>query len=39
MPLRYATSLQSIGESRHQSPTFNIGRHVNGLYSAGRRAN
>src|SRR5436309_139074 len=39
MPLRYGTSLQSIGEPRHQNLTFNIGRHVNGLHSAALRAN
>src|SRR6266516_6811953 len=38
MPPRYGTSLQSIGEPRHQYLAFNIGRHVNGLHSAGLRA-
>src|SRR6266403_1762199 len=39
MPPRYGTSLQSIGEPCHQSPIFNIGRHVNGLHSVALRAN
>src|SRR5437867_13416243 len=38
MPPRYGTSLQSIGEPRHQNLPFSIGRHVNGLHSAALRA-